>query len=155
MTARRAVALLALFAAFGLVGPLVWWLSSGEFRQGASITAFSFVHDLVSCLWPAEPLGALAFTPGAAPVVALAVGLNVLWFTLVGAAALVARSYPALLGVYAVVAAAVAFFALRPGGFSLDAFGADALGAALVIYAVPFALTAGLGRAGRFGHAGR
>jgi hypothetical protein len=136
-----------LFGLMALVGPVVRWLTwpPSAFERRTSPQLNEFVSDLVFLLWPTQSLGVIEVNIGATFAAVAAVSANVLLFLLVGilAAAIVKMRYglPAL---YLVVGLLLTLFGLWGAGFSSAYLNVAALLIALLLYAIPFGLTARL-----------
>jgi hypothetical protein len=128
-----------LFALTGLFGPLLRWAT----WPPAKLESSTFVSDLVLLIWPTQPLAVIEASAGPALAALAAVGVNVLLFAVLGLlAGVLAERRNGLLLLYLGVGVLVALFALWSAGFSFAYLNALVLVVGLLMYAIPFYLTA-------------
>jgi hypothetical protein len=141
---RRLFRSIAVFAAAGLIGPLIRYVT---WPPSADPSPFNmFIYQLVLLVWPAQPLAVVEATIGPFLGGVYAVGVNVLLFAVLGFLATpFARRGAWMLFAYAAVCGLVTWYALLWSGFDAAYLHLPALAAAFVFYALPFWL---IGRAG-------
>lgn len=145
----RLMSTVLLFGLMAFVGPFVRWVTwpPSAFGRGTSTALSSFVSDLVFLLWPTQSLAVIEVNTGPAIAAVVAVGANVLLFVVVGVlAGVLVKTRLGLPTLYLAVGLLLALFALWGAGFSVAYFNVVALAVALLLYAVPFGLTAHLVR---------
>ena len=126
--------IVAVFAAFGLIGPFFRLV---VFRPAETFATIYVVQSITLLVWPAQVFGHMETSLGTALSLALAISANVLLFTILGVIASLAAGRAVLLWVVQVtVFGLVTAWAHLWRGF--DAWWA--LLAALLIYSVPFEL---------------
>jgi hypothetical protein len=126
----RKLRVILIFAAAGLVGPLIWLAAWPPARLADVLPrpVWFFYTDLVEILWPASMMGPWIGVP-----------LNLLLFTVLGlAVAWVAQTRSRLAISYAVVTILIFFMALCQAGFAVLRLDVLALVVALLLYAIPF-----------------
>lgn len=149
MSIGRMVLAMLLFSLTAFVGPFVRWMTwpPSAFERGTSTALSSFVSDLVFLLWPTQSLAVIEVNSGSIIVVVVAVGANVLLFAVVGVlAGVLVKTRFGLPALYLAVGLLLALFALWGAGFSVAYLNVGALAVTLLLYAVPFGLTAHLAR---------
>lgn len=138
-----------LFGLMAFVGPFVRWMTwpPSAFARETSIAVSRFVSDLVFLLWPTQSLAVIEVNAGLIIAAVVAVGTNVLLFLVVGAlAGILVKTSLGLPMLYLAVGLLLALFAMWGAGFSIAYLNVVALAVALLLYAVPFVLTARLVR---------
>jgi hypothetical protein len=119
-----------IFAAAGLVGPLVWLAAWPPARLADVLPrpVWFFYTDLVEILWPVSMMGPWIGVP-----------VNLLLFTVLGlVVAWLAQTRSRLAIAYAVVTILIFVMALWQAGFVFPRLDGFALAVALVLYAIPF-----------------
>jgi hypothetical protein len=145
---RQALTML-LFGLMAFVGPFVRWMTwpPSAFEQGTSIALSGFISDLVFLLWPTQALAVIEVNTGPVIAAVVAVGANVMLFAVVGVlAGILVNTRLGLPALYLAVGLLLALFALWGAGFSVAYLNVVALAVAVLLYAVPFALTARFAR---------
>lgn len=135
------------FASASLVGPAIRWATwpLTNFDLHASNALNSFVSDVLLLMWPTQPLAVIEENTGSLFAAAIAVGANVLLFSILGVlAGGVARHRIGLILLYALVGLLIVFFALWGAGFSFAYLNVPALAIGLLWYAIPFVVTSRL-----------
>lgn len=145
MTIASNLFITVLFGLMGCVGPLVRWLTwpPSAFEQNTWSVVSTFVYDLVFLLWPTQSLAVIEVNSSTAIVRLVAVGSNILLFSIVGVlASFLAKKRRGLIALYVGLGLLLTLFSLWGAGFNLLYFNAFAYFTALLLYAVPFGLTA-------------
>lgn len=146
LTSRLTLTML-LFGLMAFVGPFVRWVTwpPSAFERGTSTALSGFVSDLVFLLWPTQSLAVIEVNTGPVIAAVVAVGANVLLFVVIGVlAGILVKTRLGLPMLYLTVGLLLALFALWGAGFSVAYLNVVALAVALLLYAVPFGLTARL-----------
>lgn len=145
----RLVLTMMLFGLTAFVGPFVRWMTwpPSVFERGTSTALSNFVSDLVFLLWPTQSLAVIEVNTGFVIAAVVAVGANILLFAVVGVlAGVLVKTRFGLPALYLAVGLLLALFALWGAGFSVAYLNVVALAVALLLYAVPFGLTARFAR---------
>lgn len=145
-TGRLALTAL-LFSLTAFVGPCIRWMTwpPSLFERETSTALSNFVSDLVFLLWPTQSLGVIEVNTGPRFAAVVAVGANILLFFVFGMlAGVLVRTPFGLPALYLALGLLLALFALWEAGFSVAYLNVVALAVALLLYAVPFALTTAL-----------
>lgn len=134
----------AVFAAAGLIGPIIRWMAwPPSAIERHSPWLGQLITDLTSLLWPTQALAVVEANVGSHVAAVLAAAANVAVFALAGAGiSLLVRSARGLAVAYLVVALIVVFVAVASLGRTYTAASITSLGIALLVYAVPFYLSA-------------
>ena len=130
----------ALFGVFGLVAPIIWWVSRLlVITPGFADSEGTFVADTVFLLWPTQPIGVIEHSIGTASATILVVGANVLLFAVIGVAvATFGPSRSGSLAVYVVVGVLVFLLAFWGAGFEFHYLPVKAYLASLAVLSLPF-----------------
>lgn len=145
---RRLVATTLLFTTTGLVGPGIVWViwPVSKFAEGASPWLVTFVHDLLILIWPTRMLAVIEVNTGRFLAGAVAVGANMLLFAVLGLlAGGMVQKHRGLSILYLAVVFFLTILALWNAGFSVNYLNFSALAIGLLLYAMPFYMTAHLG----------
>ena len=144
MSVRGLANAVVVFMMAALVGPLIslatWPLDRLLLTKWPSIG--SFLYELVSLLWPTQPLGVIEHSSGTAIAFLITVGGNVVLFGMLGlAVGAAARWTFVLLGIYLLVAALICLLALWGAGFDFAYLNIFALAIVLAFHAFLFRLS--------------
>lgn len=138
---RRVFRSTAMFAAAGLAGPLLRYVTWPPFDPESLWAPWDmFIYELVLLVWPTQPLAACDPTPGTFGGVLLpVVGANVLLFAVLGAlvSPLARRGAWTLLS-YAAVCGLITWYGLLWTGFNAAYLHVPALLVALAFYGLLF-----------------
>lgn len=133
-----------IFGLMALVGPAI------RFSNWPPGPDDAFIYDLVLLLWPTQPLTIIEANIGTVPAAIIAVGTNVLLFTIFGiVTAMFATKRLAILVVYALAMGLIFLLYFWGAGFDLTNTDGRILMVASATYAIPFgsaALLAGYSR---------
>lgn len=138
---NRMLKSLLVFAGAGLLGPLVRFAIWPPSRFNALFpkSISNFLYDFILLLWPTQPMAAAEVNIGRASAAALAIGANLLLFSILGiVVGALARTPGRLITAYVLVCILLFLWAFWGAGFSFAHLGSFALIVALLLYAVPF-----------------
>jgi hypothetical protein len=147
-TARRVLAVTALFACAALVGPALRWAAFA--LQPSSPVDPAVVQGIVFALWPAQPFAVIEASTGRFWAGAVAVLANVFVFALVGVVVgTAARRRRILLGLFVAVLALGVTYSLLWAGFDVRYLSWPGMTCAFLLQCLLFAAAAHFGRRGR------